>query len=151
MATSASGQARAGACEDGVQVCVERVHKRTALGKKKRKKEKKEKRKEKEKKEMQTYCKPIYWLHGTGSLMPAVSLWVKGHGRSCADHRPCVEAVGGGHAGDACDVGASSHCRDLALAQKLDLLARQGWGRTRLVFRCMLRGSANAQDWKKKK
>jgi len=93
MAASASGQARAGACEDGVQVCVERVCKHTALGKKKRKK-KKEKRKEK--KGMQTYCKPIHWLHGTGNSMPVVSLWVEGHGQSCANHRPCTEAVGGG-------------------------------------------------------
>jgi len=57
---------------------------------------------------------------------------------------------GGGHAGDTCNVGASGCCRDLTLAQKLDLLARQGWGCARLVLRCVSRGSANAQDWKKK-
>ena len=94
MAASASGQVRAGAHEDGVQMCVKRVHKRTAPGKNKRKKEKKKKRKEK--KGMWTHCKPIHRLHGTGSSMPVVSLWVKGHGRSHADHRPYAEAVGGG-------------------------------------------------------
>jgi len=94
VAASASGQVRAGAHEDGVQMCVKRVHKRTAPGKKKRKKEKKKKRKEK--KGMWTHCKPIHRLHGTGSSMPVVSLWVKGHGRSHADHRPYAEAVGGG-------------------------------------------------------
>jgi len=108
MAASASGQARAGACEDGVQMCVKRVRKRTAPGKKKTKN--KNKRKEKGKKGMWTHCKPIHWLHGTGSSMPAVSLWVEGHGRLHADHRPCAEAVGGGHAGDGCDVGASGRC-----------------------------------------
>jgi len=27
--------------------------------------------------------------------MPAVSLWVEGHGQLHANHRPCTEAVGG--------------------------------------------------------
>jgi len=46
---SASGQARAGAREDGVRMCVERVRKRTGLGKEKTKKRKKEKEKRKRK------------------------------------------------------------------------------------------------------
>jgi len=36
------------------------------------------------------------------------------------------------------------------MAWQLDLLARQGWGRMRLVFGCVSRGCANAQDGKKK-
>jgi len=37
------------------------------------------------------------------------------------------------------------------MVQQLDLLARQAWGRTRLVFGCVSRGCANAQDREKKK
>ena len=65
-------------------------------GKNEKKKRKMKTEKEKEKKEMGTHCKPIHQLHGTGSSMPAVSLWFEGHGQSRADHRPCAEAVGGG-------------------------------------------------------
>ena len=36
------------------------------------------------------------------------------------------------------------------MAWQLDLLARQAWGRVRLVFGCVSRGCANAQDWEKK-
>jgi len=148
VAASASGQARVGACEDNVQMCVKGVRKRTGLGKKKQKKKQK-KKKRKEKKEMHTRWKPIHRLHGTGSSMPAVSLWVEGRGQSHADHRPCAEAMGG-HAGDACDV-CSSGCRqDPTMAPQLHLLARQGWGRARLVFGCVSRGCANAQDREKK-
>jgi len=84
--------------------------------------------------------------------MLTVSLWVEGRGRLCADHRPHTETVGGKGtcAGDARDVGAGGHRRDLAMAQQLDLLARQAWGRARLVFGCILRGCANAQDQEKK-
>ena len=58
---------------------------------------------------------------------------------------------GGDSAGDARDVGASGRCRrDLVMAQQLHLLARQGWGRVRLMFGCISRGCAIAQDWKKK-
>ena len=54
--------------------------------------------------------------------------------------------------GDARDVGASGHHhQDLVMAWQLDLLARQGWGRMRLVFGCVSRGCANTQDGKKKK
>jgi len=53
--------------------------------------------------------------------------------------------------GDACNMGSSSCCQDLAIAWQLDLLARQGWGHARLVFGCMLRGCANAQDREKKR
>jgi len=77
MAALASGQARAGACEDNVWMCVEGVCKCTGLGKKKRKNGKKTKQKTKkikEKKETHTHCKPIHRLHGTGSSMPVVSL-----------------------------------------------------------------------------
>src|SRR4029077_15891269 len=81
--------------------------------------------------------------------MPAVSLWVEGRGRSCADDRPCTGAVGG-HAGDACNVGSSGRRQDLAMARQLDLLARQRWGHMRLVFGCMSRGCANARDREKK-
>ena len=80
---------------NGVRMCVEGVRKRTGLGKKKRKTKKKEKKK------MRTHCKPIHRLHGTGSSMPAVSLWVEGRGRSRADHSPRAETMGGrgeGHA-----------------------------------------------------
>ena len=49
---------------------------------------------------------------GIMPLMPAISLWVEGRGRSCA------EAVGGTCAGDAHDVGASGHRRrDLMVAR----------------------------------
>jgi len=96
VATSASGQARVGAREDGVWMCVKRVRKRTGLGKMKRKNEKKMKNeKSKKKEETWTYWEPIYRLHGTGSSMPAVPPWVEGRGRSCANHRPCAEAMGG--------------------------------------------------------
>jgi len=61
----------------------------------KNKKKQKQKTKRKKKKETQTYWEPIYWLHGTGSSMPVVSLWVEGHGWSHADHRPHAEAMGG--------------------------------------------------------
>jgi len=57
----------------------------------------------------------------------------------------------GGYAGDACNVGSSGHCQDLTMAWQLDLLARQGWGRARLVSGCVSRGCTNAQDWEKKK
>jgi len=52
-------------------------------------------KRERKKKETRTHWEPIYQLHGTGSSMPAVSLWVEGHGRLRANHRPCAEAVGG--------------------------------------------------------
>jgi len=84
--------------------------------------------------------------------MLTVSLWVEGRGRLHADHRLHAETVGGKGtcAGDARDVGAGGRCRDLAMAQQLDLLARQAWGHARLVFGCISRGCANAQDWEKK-
>ena len=107
-------------------------------------------KKRKEKKEMHTCCKPIHRLHSTGSSMPVVSLWVKGHGRLHANHRLCAEAMGG-HAGDACNVCSSGRHQDLTMALQLDLLARQGWGCARLVFGCVSRGCANTQDWEKKK
>jgi len=47
VAASASGQARVGACEDNVQMCVKGVRKRTGLGKKKTKKKKRERKKKK--------------------------------------------------------------------------------------------------------
>jgi len=50
VAALASGQVRAGACEDGVQMCVERVCKCIGLGKKKRKKRKKKRERKKKKK-----------------------------------------------------------------------------------------------------
>jgi len=150
MAASASGQARVGACEDNVQMCVEGVCKHTGLGKKKtKKKTKNKKQKRKEKKKTRTCWKPIHRLHGTGSSMPVVSLWVEGRGRLRANHRPCAEAVGG-HAGDACNVYSSGCHQDLTMAPQLDLLARQGWGHARLVFGCVSRGCANAQDREKK-
>ena len=80
------------ACREGAQ-----THR---TGKKKEKINEK-KKKEKKKKEKRTHCKPIHRLHGTGSSMPAVSLWVEGRGRSRADHRPHAEIMGGrgeGHA-----------------------------------------------------
>ena len=96
MATLASGQARVGAHEDGVWMCVKRVCKCTGLGKKKTKNKKKMKNeKRKKKKEMWTYWKPIYWLHSTGSSMLVVPLWVEGCGQSHANHRPHTEAMGG--------------------------------------------------------
>jgi len=107
-------------------------------------------KKRKEKKETRTCYKPIHWLHGTGSSMPVVSLWVEGRGQLHANHRLYAEAMGG-HVGDACDVCSSGRRQDLTMAPQLDLLARQGWGRARLVFGCMSRGCANAQDWEKKK
>jgi len=97
---------------------------------------------------MHTCYKPIHRLHGTGSLMPAVSLWVEGRGWSRANHRPCAEAMGG-HVGDACNVCSSGRRQDLTMAPQLDLLARQGWGCARLVFGCVLRGCTNAQDREK--
>ena len=91
----------------------------------KNKKERKNEKRERKKKEKRTHCEPIHWLHGTDSSMLGVSLWVEGRGRSCADHRPCAETVGGTCMGDICDVGASSHCcQDLAMVWQLYLLAR---------------------------
>jgi len=117
---------------------------------KRKKKKKKKKRTEKGKKKTRTCWKPIHRLHGTGSSMPVVSLWVKGRRRLHANHRLCAEAVGG-HAGDACDVYSSGCYQDLTMAPQLDLLARQGWGHARLVFGCVSRGCANTQDREKKK
>ena len=65
-----------------------------------------------------------------------------------ATRRSC----GGDSAGDGCDVGASGHCRrDLGVAWHFHLLARRGWGRARLMFGCVSRECANAQNWKKKR
>jgi len=130
--------------------CVSRGCANAQDWEKRKEKMEKKKKKRKEKKETHTYYKPIHQLHGTGSLMPVVSLWIKGCGQLCANHRPYVEAMGG-HAGDACNVGSSGHCQDLVMAWQLDLLARQGWGHARLVFGYVSRGCANAQDWEKKK
>ena len=116
--TSASGQARVGVCEDDVWMCVEGVHKCTGLGKKKRKNRKKKTKtkKRKEKKEMRTHCKPIHQLHGTGSLMLAVSCGLKGM-VGCVPTTGCVQKPWGGLASDACNVGASGHhCQDLMMA-----------------------------------
>ena len=71
-AASASGQVKAGACEDGVWMCVERVRKCTGLGKKKRN-PKKWKMKRQKKKGKWTHCEAIHQLHATGSLRPVVS------------------------------------------------------------------------------
>ena len=104
-----------------------------------------------EKKEMHTYCKPIYQLHGTGSSMLAISCGSKGM-VGCMPTTGCTQKLWGGLVSDACDMGASGHCcQDLIMAWQLDLLARQAWGHVRLVFGCMSRGCANAQDWEKKK
>ena len=73
-------------------------------------------------------------------LTPAVSLWVEGHHRLHANHRPRTEAVGGTCVGDVRDVGASGHRhRDHMVARQLHLLARQGWGCARLLFGCVKR------------
>ena len=59
---------------------------------------------------------------------------------------------GGDSAGDGCDVGASGHRRqDLGVAWHFHLLARRGWGHVRLMFGCVSRECANAQNWKKKR
>jgi len=83
--------------------------------------------------------------------MPAVSCGSKGM-VSCMPTTGHVQKPWGGLVSNARDVGASSHHRqDLMMAWQLDLLARQAWGHARLVFGCVSRGCANAQDWEKKK
>ena len=72
--------------EDGVRMCVEGVRKRTGLGKKKRKTKKKK---------CGLTVSLYIGLHGTGSSMPAVSLWVEGHGWS---HAETMGGRGEGHA-----------------------------------------------------
>jgi len=121
-------------------------------GKKEKKKRKKRKKKrERKKKETRTHCKPIHRLHGTGSSMPAVSCELKGM-VGCVPTTGCAQKLWGGLASNACNAGASGHhCQDLMMAWQLDLLARQAWGRARLVFGCVSRGCTNAQDWEKKK
>jgi len=62
-----------------------------------------------------------------------------------------MQKLWGGLVSNARDAGASGHHhRDLVMAWQLDLLARQAWGHVRLVFGCVSRGCANAQDREKK-
>jgi len=89
----------------------------------------------------------IYGLHAAARSMPVISLWVKEGSPLCADWRPHVETMGGTWARGAHGVDAGSCChQDLAMAPLFCLLARQGWGRARTVFGCMLKGCANVQD-----
>jgi len=86
-------------------------------------------------------------LHATGSSMLVVSLCIEEGGW------PCIEIVGGTWVGDAHNVGAGGlcHCQDLEMVWLLWLLAKREWGRVKTMFRCVLRGCANAQDWEKRK
>ena len=105
-----------------------------------------EKKKEK-KGEEDIQGEPIHWLHATGSSTPVASLCVEEGGR------PRVETTGGTGVGDARDVGAAGHRRRrqvLVTAWLLRYLAKREWGRARMVFGCVLRECANAQDWEKK-
>jgi len=79
--------------------------------------------------------------------MPVVSLCIEEGGRLR------VKIMGGTWVSDACNVGAGGRCchQDLATVWPLRLLAKQEQGRAKMVFGCMLRGHANAQDWEKKK
>ena len=74
----------------------------------------------------------------------------------CASKRVvgcAVKIVGGTWVGDAHDVGAGGcHCRqDLETVWPLWLLAKREQGRVKMMFGCVLRGCANAQDWEKRK
>ena len=116
----------------------------------KRKEKKKKKKRERKKKE----CGLTVSLYIGFMALAVRCQWSLYGSKGMVGHMPTTGRTqkpwGGGHAGDGCNMGASGHCRDLMLAQKLELLARQGWGCARLVFRCVSRGSANAWDWKKK-
>jgi len=115
-----------------------------------KKKQKKKQKRERKKKKCTLTVSLIYQLHGTGSSMLAISCGLKGM-VGCVPTTGCTQKLWGGLVSDACNVGASGRCRqDLMMAWQLDLLARQAWGHVRLVFGCMSRGCANAQDWEKK-